>query len=106
MATKNNIRSIRFSDEMMEMIESQSGETFTAKFEALVTHCMWELPEKEKELAAVQKQIDNEKKRLQRLRERASQWEQKISNISYALDQCNRQAEYAINQIKAFGKDA
>ena len=44
MAKKNNIRSIRFSDEMIEAIESQTGETFTAKFEALVTRCMWELP--------------------------------------------------------------
>ena len=50
MAKKNNIRSIRFSDEIIEMIESQAGETFTAKFEALVTRCMWELPKKEKEL--------------------------------------------------------
>ena len=60
MAKKNNIRSIRFSDEMIEMIESQAGESFTAKFEALVTRCMWELPAKEKELEFIKKQISQE----------------------------------------------
>ena len=49
MAQKSNIRSMRFSDEIIQMIESQAGETFTAKFEALVTRCMWELPQKEQE---------------------------------------------------------
>lgn len=33
---KNNIRSMRFSDCMIEII--------TQKFEALATRCMWELP--------------------------------------------------------------
>lgn len=64
MAKKNNIRSIRFSDEMIEMIESQAGETFTAKFEALVTRCMWELPRKEQELKGIQERIDYERKNL------------------------------------------
>ena len=64
MAKKSNIRSMRFSDEMIEIIEAQAGETFTAKFEALVTRCMWELPAKEKELAGIQEQIQRERKNL------------------------------------------
>ncbi len=43
MATKNNIRSIRFSDEMIELIDRQIGDTLTQKFENLVTKCVWEL---------------------------------------------------------------
>lgn len=43
MAQKNNIRSIRFSDEIADLIDRQSGETFTQKFENLVTRCAWEL---------------------------------------------------------------
>ena len=31
MATKNNIRSIRFSDELAELIDRQIGDTFTQK---------------------------------------------------------------------------
>ena len=64
MATKGNLKSIRISDEVLEMIESQAGDNFTAKFEALVTRCMWELPKKEQELAWVREQIDQERKNL------------------------------------------
>ena len=35
MAQKNNIRSIRFSDELAELIDRQAGDTFTQKFEGL-----------------------------------------------------------------------
>lgn len=74
MAKKGNIRSMRFSDEILEMIESQAGDTFTAKFEALVTRCMWELPNKQKQLAEIQKQIENEKKRLINIRKQLKIW--------------------------------
>ena len=57
MATKNNIRSIRFSDELAELIDQQAGQTFTEKFENLITRCVWELPEKEKQLAALNEKI-------------------------------------------------
>ena len=78
MAKKGNIRSMRFSDEMMEMIEGQAGETFTAKFEALVTRCMWELPRKEEELKQVQNQIDQERRRLRNIREQRTTIEQQF----------------------------
>lgn len=64
MAQKNNIRSIRFSDEMAELIDRQVGDTFTQKFENLVTRCVWELPVKEQELARVQAQIDQARETL------------------------------------------
>lgn len=44
MAQKNNIRSIRFSDELAELIDRQMGRTFTEKFENLVIRCVWGLP--------------------------------------------------------------
>ena len=62
MAKKNNIRSMRFSDDVIEMIESQTGSNFSEKFENLVTRCMWELPAKEKEIKRLDKEI--EKRRL------------------------------------------
>lgn len=64
MAQKNNIRSIRFSDEMAELIDRQVGSTFTEKFENLVTRCIWELPAQEKRLADIQARIDRERQRL------------------------------------------
>lgn len=57
MARKNNIRSMRFSDDVIEMIESQQGRNFSEKFENLVTRCMWELPEKERRIAELDKDI-------------------------------------------------
>ena len=36
---KNNIRSIRFSDEMIDIIDQQVGDNFTQKFERLVYNC-------------------------------------------------------------------
>ena len=47
---KSNIRSMRFSDEVLRIIETQEGDTFTAKFEKLVFRCAQELPMREQEL--------------------------------------------------------
>lgn len=67
MANKSNIRSIRFTDELAELIEQQIGDTFTAKFETLITKCVWELPAKEKQLAHIEQQIEREGRRLREL---------------------------------------
>ena len=61
MATKNNIRSIRFNDELAELIDRQIGDTFTQKFENLVTKCVWELPNREKQLKDIEEQIKKER---------------------------------------------
>ena len=67
MAQKNNIRSIRFSDELAELIKRQVGRTFTEKFENLVTRCVWELPGKEVELERLDKEISRKRKQLQQM---------------------------------------
>ena len=91
---KGNIRSMRFSDEILEMIESQAGDTFTAKFEALVTRCMWELPNKQKQLAEIQRQIENERQNLRYIRDRKSRMENQMRNLNYShnnlIGQINR----------------
>ena len=61
---KNNIRSIRFSDELADLIDRQTGDTFTEKFESLIYRAFYELPAKEKELAEINQRIE---KQLQRL---------------------------------------
>lgn len=67
MAAKGNLKSIRLSDDLIELIERQVGDTFTAKLENLVTRCVWELPQKEKELEQIQDQIQRERQRLRDL---------------------------------------
>ena len=82
---KNNIRSIRFSDELAELIDRQVGNTFTEKFENLITRCVWELPQKEKELEHIQKQIDDKKAELKQLYQSTAEWRQAVQNITPRL---------------------
>ena len=86
MAGKPNIRIIRFSDELAELIDRQAGNTFTEKFENLVTRCVWELPQREAELKEVQTQVRQEEKRLAELRKRREKLDQAISDIQRRLD--------------------
>lgn len=100
MAKKNNIRSIRFSDEMIEMIESQAGDSFTAKFEALVTRCMWELPRKEEELKGIQERIDYERKQLAKIQKRIREMDQNILNAESAVRNYNYAIKSAIKRLE------
>ena len=93
MAGKPNIRSIRFSDELAELIDRQMGNTFTEKFENLVTRCVWELPQREAELKEVQKQVRQEEKRLAELRKRRTILDQTIQSIQKSLDYHLRELE-------------
>lgn len=79
MAKKSNIRSIRFSDELAEMIDRQVGDTFTQKFENLITRCVWELPQKEKELEQIEKQIQIKRADLTKMH-------QEVRNLSAAIN--------------------
>lgn len=100
MAKKSNIRSIRFSDEIIEMIESQAGENFTAKFEALVTRCVWELPRKQQELTEIQKQIENERKNLRIIREKKSKLAQNLTNLEYSSGRIIQEIERSLKALE------
>ena len=96
MANKSNIRSMRFSDEIIELIDRQVGDTFTQKFENLVTRCNWELPAKEKELEQIQTLIDNERKRLMNMREAVIELERfswKLENAKDAFEKVEASAK-------------
>lgn len=86
MAGKPNIRSIRFSDELAQLIDRQVGNSFTEKFENLITRCVWELPQKEAELKRVQEELQQERKRLADLRKRREKLDQAIQSIQQNLD--------------------
>ncbi len=95
MAKKNNIRSIRFSDELADLIDRQNGRTFTEKLENLVTLCVWELPQREKQLKNIQAQIDQERKRLinlQRETQLLKALEADIKNIQHCFEIVKKRA--------------
>lgn len=94
MAQKNNIRSIRISDDMAELIDRQAGANFTEKWENLVTRCVWELPQKEEQLQRIQHQIQNETEKLYKLIDYYNKlnWvfkdlEKKTSSLSNSVNQ-------------------
>ena len=94
MAAKNNIRSIRFSDELAELIDRQQGGTFTQKFENLITRCVWELPEKERELEELDRRIKEKREQLQRMTVQAGELRMTINDLAPKL----RQLDTCINQ--------
>ena len=100
MATKNNIRSIRFSDELAELIDRQAGRTFTEKFENLVTRCVWELPQKEAELERIQAKITMEWQRLQVLEKKRTDLQRVMAGLDRALNQCLDSANETITKLE------
>lgn len=101
-AQKNNIRSIRFSDDLAGLIESQPGETFTQKFENLVTKCYWELPQKEEELRRIQKKINKEQQRLANLQQATAMLytlERNIKDAQRYFEVVERQAKRIADKV-------
>ena len=85
MASKSYIRSMRFSPEMVEIIESQIGNSFSEKFENLVSRCRLELPEKERQLAQLDQMIAKKRNEYSRLSADAQLYLQKLDKIQLAL---------------------
>lgn len=81
MPTKNNIRSIRFSDELAELIDRQQGSSFTQKFENLIVRCVWELPAKEDELKQIESRIREKRKQLQEMTAQAEKLRMTINSL-------------------------
>lgn len=82
---KNNIRSIRFSDELAELIDRQVGETFTQKFENLVTTCVYMLPHKEAEIQRLDTIIERKRQELRAMQEKYSQMSYTLNRIEPQL---------------------
>lgn len=87
---------IRFSDELAALIDRQIGDTFTQKFENLITRCVWELPQKEEELRRVQEQIKQERQRLTEIQKASKQ----ISSLMWHL----KNAQDYIKNVEVLAK--
>lgn len=81
MAHKTNIRSIRFSDEMAELINRQTGDSFTEKFENLITRCVWEQPAAERKIKQLDAEIEKKRTQLANM----STWSQELCASLYEL---------------------
>ena len=81
MATKTNIRSLRFSDELAELIDRQQGKNFQQKFENLVTRCVFELPAREAEIAQLDKLRVEKRKQLSEMNEQLYELKMTIGDL-------------------------
>lgn len=95
MAEKSKIRSIRFTDELYDLIDRQTGDTFTQKLENLVYKSHWELPKKEQQLKDIQAQIELERQNLQRIRTARAKAEDSFRQLNYLIENCKASMERA-----------
>ena len=93
MASKPNIRSIRFSDDLAELIDRQVGKSFNEKFENLVTKCVWELPQKKAELKDIEERIQQQWTLFYKLRDKRQKLEQTMEGLQRELDRRLREIE-------------
>lgn len=85
MQKKPNIRSLRYSDEIADMIERQVGDNFSQKFENLVTRAFYEVPQAEAELADLKKQIAVKRFKLRQITKKVYDMEQLTRDIEWRL---------------------
>ncbi len=90
---KNNIRSVRFSDEMIEIINQQIGDNFTQKFERMVYNCYMLLPEKQSQADRLDTQIKEKREALNKLQDRyyagaqfLNALEARLRDLNYLFD--------------------
>lgn len=81
MAKKNNLKSVRLSDQVMDYVINFEGNGFNQKFENLVLFCMEQEEIKKQKIAFLDQQIVKQYKKLNALRQLTS----KISDVSEAL---------------------
>ena len=87
---KNNIRSVRFSDEMIEIINQQVGDNFTQKFERMVYNCYMLLPEKQAQADRLDMLIKDKREALNKLQDRYYTGVQLLNALEARLRDLNR----------------
>jgi len=87
---KNNLKSVRLSDEILEIVQSYRGEGFNEKFENLVIDFKKSLPEHEAYKAALDENIKHQKEMLWALQAKIKKAEKIDSIISRCLSDLNQ----------------
>ena len=88
MAKKNNLKSIRLSDQVMNYVINFEGDGFNQKFENLVLFCMEQEETKKQKIAFLDQQIVKRYKKLDVLGQLMSE----IRDVRRALTHLERQA--------------
>ena len=88
MAKKNNLKSIRLSDQVMDYVINFEGDGFNQKFENLVLFCMEQEESKKQRITLLDQQIAKQYKKLYALQQISSE----IGDVRKALINLERQA--------------
>lgn len=88
MAKKNNLKSVRLSDQVMDYVINFEGDGFNQKFENLVLFCMEQEETRKQKIAFLDQQIVKQYKKLDTLRQLTSE----IVDVRRALTHLERQA--------------
>lgn len=81
MAKKNNLKSIRLSDQVMDYVINFEGDGFNQKFENLVLFCMEQEESKKQRITLLDQQIAKQYKKLNALQQISSE----IGDVRRAL---------------------
>lgn len=99
MGPKINIRSIRYSDDVADLINRQPGKNFTEKFEYLITRCSWELPQKEEQLQKINDAIQAEKTKLINLRNKTIKMQKALQILEIKIENMNEAIDETIKSV-------
>ena len=98
MGSKSCIKTIRFSEELLEIIEQQVGDNFTQKFERLVYNCYMLAAAKEKEIQRLDDMIQSRRDLLQRYQKDLRQLAPVVASIQRQLKAVDNYLEEYINE--------
>lgn len=97
--SKNNVRSFRFDDDVMEIINNFTGQNLTDKFDNLVRFCHMKVPETEKRLKEVEKQLEAKRKLLADLTKQTAAMDRMMAELSQAkvyVERVSKQAQQIV----------
>lgn len=77
---------VRLNDDVIDFVNQQVGDTFTQKFENLITRCVWELPQVEKQLTSTREKVKRERKQLEKLSGEVARYRLIMQQLGQKLD--------------------
>ncbi len=101
MAKKNNLKSVRLSDQVMDYVINFEGDGFNQKFENLVLFCMEQEETRKQKIAFLDQQIVKQYKKLDALRQISSE----IGDVRRALTNLEWRANDLFNLMDKLLED-
>ena len=96
-----DVKSVRLSVDTIALVEKQEGANFSDKLDKLLYRCCNELPQKQRELKAVQQVISRERDNLEYIRKQQSALPSNIRSLNYTLQNAESQATRVAQALAA-----